>query len=316
MVQESLRSSLCTEESLLDGKMLAWADRIRSAWDHSNTGAPVLTHRKIWEWVFIIEALHERGLLTPGRRGLGFGVGQDPLAALFASLGCEIVASDLGQAQAAQAGWVETDQHAATLADLNGDDICDPETFEKNVTFRTVDMRAIPEDLRQGSFDFTWSACSFEHLGSLRAGQEFVLRQLDCLGPSGVAVHTTEFNVNSDRRTVGTGHTVLYRRRDIESLARSLRGLGHTIDIDFDQGSTPADRHVDQPPWSGPHLKIQLEEFVATSIGLIVRKSSDTQTKQWVPGLSWRVHGVLSEAGFRILGKLRTVYRRARNRLR
>jgi len=311
-----LRSSLCTERGLLDERMLAWADRIRDAWDHSNTGAPVLTHRKIWEWVFIIQALHERGMLAPGRRGLGFGVGQDPLAALFASFGCEIVATDLETSEAAAAGWVETDQHATTLADLNRDGICDPETFAANVSFRAVDMRAIPPDLRRSGFDFTWSACSFEHLGSIWAGEEFILRQMDCLVPSGVAVHTTEFNVESNARTVAVGHTVLYRRRDIESLAEDLRSIGHAIELDFATGSSPADRHVDHPPWTGPHLKIQLDRFVATSIGLIIEKAPGTGGVPWRPGVGWTLRRRVREVAAGADAQARHLTRRVRGRVR
>ena len=51
-------------------------------------------------------------------------------------------------------------------------------------------MRDLPDDL--GSFDFIWSSCSFEHLGSLGEGERFVLEALRFLKPGGVAVHTTE----------------------------------------------------------------------------------------------------------------------------
>lgn len=52
-------------------------------------------HRKLWEYVFITQALWERGALRPDSRGLGFGVGTEPMAALFASEGCEIVGTDM-----------------------------------------------------------------------------------------------------------------------------------------------------------------------------------------------------------------------------
>ena len=57
--------------------------------------------------------------------------------------------------------------------------------------FRAVDMNDIPPDLR--GFDFTWSSCALEHLGTLRAGADFVVEQMTCLRPGGVAVHTTEY---------------------------------------------------------------------------------------------------------------------------
>lgn len=297
-----LHSCLCTEESLHSPELLAWADRIRSAWDRSHSGLPVLPHRKVWEWVFIIQALSERGLLQEGCRGLGFGVGQDPLAALFASEGCEIVATDLGPA--ADAHWAATNQHASGLAHLNQDGICDPPVFDRAVRFCDVDMRDIPSDLR--GFDFTWSACAFEHLGSLAAGQEFILRQMDCLRPGGYAVHTTEFNVSSNTRTVGAGETVLYRRRDLDYLARALRSLGHAVEIDYETGTSPADLHVDHPPWSGPHLKIQLGRYVATSMAMIIEKGPPSRTRPWRPNARWTAHRAGQRTRFGALSTIAT----------
>jgi len=62
----------------------------------------------MWEWLFIAEALSERNMLVRGRRGLGFGVGREPLVALFASFGPEIVATDLDPARALAAGWTDS----------------------------------------------------------------------------------------------------------------------------------------------------------------------------------------------------------------
>lgn len=264
-----------------------WADRMRPAWAPGASDRPPHVHRKLWEWFFIAEALKERGFLEPGRRGLGFGVGQDPLASVFASLGCDIVATDLDVDRAAEAGWVETGQHAREVAQLNDAGLCDPEEFATRVTFRTVDMNHVPPDLRD--FDFTWSSCSFEHLGSIALGQEFILRQMRCLRPGGVAVHTTEYNVSSNRGTVAAGQTVLFRRRDIEWIAEHLRADNHLIDVDFDPGSSPADRHVDVPPWSTTHLKLRIDDYVATSIGLIIEKNPWGASENGSPPLARRV---------------------------
>lgn len=272
-----MRSSLCTEAQLQSEPFVAWADLIRPAWDLEDSGVAVGTHRKLWEWLFIIEALHERDMLRPGRRGLGFGVGQDPLSAFFASQGCEIVATDLDAERAAAGGWTQTGQHAGQLAQLNDVGLCDRATFEKNVSFRVVDMNDIPTDLT--GFDFVWSACAFEHLGSLAKGAAFVTNAMRCIRPGGVAVHTTEYNVASNRRTIADGPTVLYRRRDIDGLVRRLRRNGNSVEpVDFDPGAAPADRHVDVPPWSGVHLKLEIEKYVATSIALIVEKNHVRRT--------------------------------------
>ncbi|HZI52320.1 MAG TPA: hypothetical protein VFD56_01350, partial [Chitinophagaceae bacterium] len=49
--------------------------------------------------------------------------------------------------------------------------LCDEDLFRKSVVYRAVDMNKIPGDLVD--FDFNWSSCSFEHLGSIEKGMRF-----------------------------------------------------------------------------------------------------------------------------------------------
>lgn len=278
-----LQSRLCTQAQLESPQFIDWAKRMLPAWSPNGSQRPVNLHRKLWEWVFIARALEEGGVLRPGCRGLGFGVGQEPQAALFASLGCEIVATDLDPNDGAAARWADSGQHAARLDALNATNLCPPREFSERVQLRRVDMNRIPTDLT--GFDFTWSSCAFEHLGSIVRGQDFVLRQMECLRPGGLAVHTTEFNLSSDRRTLDWRRTVLFRRRDIEELAAMLKGEGHSIELDFEAGNGPADLHVDAPPYSDVHLKVWVRGFKVTSLGLVIRRSVDAPGIQTIrPG--------------------------------
>jgi hypothetical protein len=69
-------------------------------------------HRKLWEWAAISQALDERGMLADGKRGIGFAVGTEPLASLFASRGATIDATDY---LADDDGWADTGQNAKSL---------------------------------------------------------------------------------------------------------------------------------------------------------------------------------------------------------
>ena len=260
----TLTSKACTQADIETPAFRYWSTCLRER--------PGALHRKGWEWCFIAQALYERGLFEEGRRGLGFAVGTEPLTALFAKSGCRIVASDLDVERAADAGWVMTNQHASNLKQLNKRGICASEEFAERVTFREIDMRHVPTDLP--AFDFVWSACALEHLGGLEQGMQFVLDAMDCLSPGGFAVHTTEFNCESNDATIERGDSVIYRRRDLEELASLLRARGHSIEpFDFDLGSSEADRYVDEPPYKGrSHLKLRLAGHVTTSFGLIIRK--------------------------------------------
>ena len=195
-------------------------------------------HRKLWEYCYITQVLAEREMLQPGKRGLGFAVGHEPLPALFASTGCQILATDLDGSVDVSKEWSSTGQHANQLSDLNDRGLCSAEAFADRVAFRPVDMNAIPDDLT--GFDFIWSSCSLEHLGGLDRGRAFILQSLRCLKPGGIAVHTTEFNVASNDSTVIDGGTVIYRQRDLELLADDLRSQGHLVELDSNVARRPS----------------------------------------------------------------------------
>jgi SAM-dependent methyltransferase len=255
-------SQLCTAAQIESPEYAAWCERF---------GERVLVHRKLWEWCYIAQALHEAGVLRPGARGLGFGVGREPLTAVIAGAGCDVVATDLAADAREVASWAASGQHAARLDDLNRDGLCPPDAFAARVSFRPVDMNAVPDDLT--GFDFTWSSCALEHLGDLDAGLAFFRRQLRCLRPGGVGVHTTEYNVSSNNRTIARGPTVLYRRRDVEALVAEMVAGGHRMEATLAIGDRPADRHVDVEPWSTTHLKVAYRGHVTTSLGLLVQRT-------------------------------------------
>jgi hypothetical protein len=258
-----LRSCQCTQARLASENFQAWGARMHES--------PMHMHRKIWEFCFISQALHERGMLAPGRRGLGFAVGQEPLPALFASLGCKIVATDLATEEANKSGWVASGQHANSLKALNERGICDPELFEQNVRFNFVDMRQLPDDL--GSYDFIWSSCSLEHLGSLELGEKFIFESLKYLKPGGVAVHTTEYNLHSNFSTITHGPDVIFRKRDFQKIASKLQRQGYAIELDFRKGDLPYDLLVDKPPYNPhAHLTLLLAGYTVTSFGLIIER--------------------------------------------
>ncbi len=255
-------SQLCTQKQVDSRAYCRWCEDMREQPRY---------HRKQWEFCYILEALAEAGLLEPGCRGVGFGVGKEPLSALFANRGCDIVATDQPGSLPAAATWSQTGQHATSLDSLNDRGLCDPSLFAKRVTFAEADMNHVPDHLH--GFDFVWSACALEHLGSLECGCRFIRRSLELLRPGGISVHTTEFNLSSDEETVEAGATVYYRRRDIVELAESLAREGHEMILNFHPGSGEIDGHIDEEPFSETHLKLRSAGCVATSFGLIIRKA-------------------------------------------
>lgn len=257
-------SRLCTQTELQSPEFQQWAKVLREP--------HMVLHRKLWEWCFITDVLDRQGMLSNGKSGLGFAVGREPLVAFFASKGASILASDLDVDRAATAGWVGSNEHAASLEMLNERNICPPDIFAQNVRFQEVDMNNFSKD-QLGEFDFVWSSCAFEHLGSLENGLRYVENAMYCVKSGGLAVHTTEFNVGSNELTHEEGGTVIYRRRDIDELVLRLRNAGHQVKVKYNFGDHPADYNVDVPPYTHDvHLKLHLMGHTTTSIGLVIRK--------------------------------------------
>ena len=261
---ERLLSCLCTKSMLQSDAFRYWLDEL---------GERSRLHRKVWELSYIVQTLHERDKLNPGCRGLGFAVGMEPLSSYFASRGCTVTATDLDAADERSIEWAETGQHAAADSQLNSRNLCSPDVFEKNVSYRAVDMNVIPDDLQD--YDFTWSTCSFEHCGSIGLGKRFLREQMKCLKPGGIAVHTTEFNLSSNEDTIDEGGCVIFRRQDVEGMVRDLQADGHYVEpLDLWAGDAPEDHWIDVPPYGeNKHLKLELwHKYVSTSIGLIIEK--------------------------------------------
>lgn len=225
-------------------------------------------HRKQWEYIYILRALEQFGLLAPGRVGVGFGCGKEPLAVVMAKFGLNVTVTDIPP-------LVESDSHwgSTSVMDLFYGGICSEEQYVKHVSFRAVDMNDIPNDL--GVYDFAWSCCALEHLGSLKAGMDFIVNSTKCLKPGGIAIHTTELNMSSDDETFESPGLSLYRRRDLLDLQDRLIKSGYSVlPMNFYSGDLPEDKYIDLPPYKQEiHLKLMIEKFAITSFGLVLRKN-------------------------------------------
>ena len=246
---------------------------------------PVFFHRKLWEYVYVLQALWENGCVAPEKSGLGFGCGTEPLPSYLAGCGLTITATDLPVESSDSGSWTNN-QHASSRDSLFYPQLISREQFDQKVRLSYVDMREVPNDLRD--YDFCWSICAMEHLGSIKKGLDFVRSSLDTLKPGGYAVHTTEFNFANNDTTIDNWPTVLFQRRHFDDLAKDLRSSGHTVaELDFRVGDGVLDKFIDLPPYSHDlehlsdlnwmpiprHLKLSIDGFAVTCFGLIVRKA-------------------------------------------
>ncbi len=237
-------------------------------WDYTSC-----IHRKNWEFVYIISILEELSMLQPGKRGIGFAVGEELLPSYFASKHVDILATDLSIDSVQAKEWAETGQNAGGNVDkLYKENLCSREEFDKYVTYRDLDMNDIPDDL--GLFDFCWSSCAIEHVGSLNKSKEFIKNMTRILKPGGVGIHTTEFNLWSNDDTVETGYNVIFRRKDIEELSEWCSRNGFDMPVSFKRGDVEeGDMFLDFPPFGkGKYHLALFVGYASTSYGIVVIK--------------------------------------------
>ncbi|MEG2497610.1 hypothetical protein [Brevundimonas sp.] len=260
---EFMRYSTCSSRDFFHPEFKRLSDLI---------GIPEVFHRKYWEWVFVTHHAFAQGVTGPNTRGIVFGVGQETLPAIFAATGMRVTATDAPRDTSISQAWSTSNEYASELAAMPSGTLS-REEFESLVEWRECDMNVIPTEFKD--YDLCWSSCCLEHLGSLQHGIDFIINSVEnTLKIGGVAIHTTELNLSSNDHTVETGHTVLYRRKDLEQLVRQLEDRGHTVQpFLIAPDSLVIDGFVDTPPYEAPpHLKLALGGYVTTSAGLVIRR--------------------------------------------
>lgn len=229
-------------------------------------------HNKAWQNAIILQALSERGYLKAGNAAIGFGVGTERIPSALAALGLRVTATDQSLETGRKAGWDNIGQLTHDRNDLNQYGIAKKNDFDSNVIFRNCDMRKINNEFQD--YDIVWSNCALGHLGSIEAGLQFIEASLAVLKPGGIAVHTTEINIVSDTKTLDSGDTVIFRRRDIVGLFQRLRRKGYTCaPLVLDYGSLLADAHFSGHPYDDePLLKLNVGGHLLSQIVLIIKK--------------------------------------------
>tara|TARA_B110000879_G_C11179535_1_gene517634 strand:+ start:2083 stop:2913 length:831 start_codon:yes stop_codon:yes gene_type:complete len=245
--------------------------------------------RKQWEFFVIQHQLHTHLNTFEQKNGIGFAVGSEILLPYFIKKGAKIIGTDLDPNHENSKDWIDTNQHLSNNIDLQ--QIIDKPTFDANFTMDYVDMNNIPAKYLQNMFDFTWSSCALEHLGSIDNGLNFIINSLKCLKSGGIAVHTTEFNLSSEIQHCNHKSSSIYSKFDILNLKNKLEIMGYIVKpIQFDRENNSINNYVDYYPYcSGKdvslcneimknpkgkaHLNLFLHnKYVSTSVFIVIIK--------------------------------------------
>ena len=179
-------------------------------------------HRKQWEYTYILKALQERGFLVAHKKGIGIGVGTEPLPAYFVSRNISILATDNVKEAGQSAGWNKNKMFLSSKKDLNSRNLAKKQQLKKFLKIEYIDAFDAVKKYKE-EFDFIWSTCVIEHFGGIAKGLSFLVSSLNVLKPGGISVHTMEFNIHSNDNTLVTDGLTIFRKRDIEQLAAELR---------------------------------------------------------------------------------------------
>lgn len=173
-------------------------------------------HAKFWEQMMIYEALKEHGVLAKGKKGIGFGVGTEPLVSVFANEGAQVLATDQAPEDEALA-W-DNGQLAKGKSSLYDKKLIDKKKFDKNVSFEHHDMNIFNKKWAD-KFDFAWSNCVIGHLGSMKLSEKHLVRHSKYIKYGGISVLTTELNISSLTETVDDNSgTIIWRLSDLRRL--------------------------------------------------------------------------------------------------
>ena len=179
-----------TEPFVMDSKASTQAD-VESLWFRywmNEIHSAPLPHRKLWEFAYILQNMYGMGVLEKGRQGIGFGCGEEPLPSYFASKCMYVTVTDLDPKQVAGRGWAESGQHTASIDSAFYPNLCGRASFDEHVELQYVDMNNIPAHL-DDQYDFCWSVCALEHLGSIKQGLDFIENSLQTLKGGGSHSH-------------------------------------------------------------------------------------------------------------------------------
>ena len=123
-------------------------------------------------------------------------------------------------------------------------------------------------------YDFQWSSCVIEHLGSLDLIKRFLIESSKKLNAGGVAVHTTEFNLTSNETTYNEPGCYVFRRKDLDNLSFELEKNGLKMKkIIYNVGSHPYNYYVDLPntkSYKKMQLRCIFDEYLGTSVGIVI----------------------------------------------
>jgi SAM-dependent methyltransferase len=224
--------------------------------------APKLAmHRKAYEFTQTVWGLRRLGSLTGEAAVLSVGAGHEPLVYWLANQAGRVVATDLYKGNWQARGSAEGDVRVLTH----------PEEFapfpyrRDRLRFLEMDGRFLA--FRDAAFDVAYSLSSIEHFGGWSGARAAVEEMARVVRPRGLVVLATEWCVGGPPRDEVFQPDEFRRLIDVPNLE-----LVEPLDDGVWHRYAGAAVDLRRNPYETPHMLVQIEGTVFTSVVVFLRK--------------------------------------------
>lgn len=235
-----------------------WLDILRSL---GLSDDKLVMHRKPYEFTQLLYGCRRLGVLRPDASFVSVGAGHEQVLYWLANHVGRVVATDMYEG-----AWQDERAREGDPAVLHDPDQYAPFPYRRDhLTFMKMDGRHL--EFSDGTFDVSYSLSSIEHFGGLEGAGQTMREMARVLKPGGVLGLATEYVLS------GPPHEETFQPAEISELIRqSGLALIEPIDERVYQRYEARPVRLQDDPYQSPHMTVQLDETVFTSVMLFLRK--------------------------------------------
>ncbi len=221
----------------------------------------LLMHRKPYEFTQLIYGCRRLGMIREDASFVSIGAGHEQVLYWLANHVQRVVATDMYEGS-----WQDERAREGDPTVLRNPERFAPFPYRReHLEFMKMDGRRL--EFADATFDVSYSLSSIEHFGGLEGAGQTMCEMARVLKPGGILALATEYVI------AGPPHEETFQPEEVNELVH-LSGLELVEPID-DQvyhryEARPVLLQVD--PYESPHMTVQLDDTVFTSVMLFLRK--------------------------------------------
>jgi SAM-dependent methyltransferase len=218
-------------------------------------------HRKPYEFTQLLFGCRRLGVLRDDASFVSIGAGHEHVLYWLANHVARIVATDMYEGS-----WQDERAKEGDPIVLHDPDRYAPFPYRRDrLEFMKMDGRRLL--FPDGTFDVAYSLSSIEHFGGLEGAGQTMKEMARVIKPGGILALATEYVI------AGPPHEETFQPHEIDELIRwSGLDLVEPIDTRVYQRYEARPVRLQDDPYLSPHMTVQLDDTVFTSVMLFLRK--------------------------------------------